>query len=163
MKTKIIRTVSVLLLISFLVGVLSSCATADTLGLSGKKNLKTYYEKVSEAQDCLDTLADAIYQNWYDYVYNHKYSSIDNAVLLAFIDHEEEYDRIEELDEEIKVLFNKVKDGSASSQVKAVMSAYSDYYEFVVNVSGSFNSYSSSKESLKKALASALKNLFYEV
>jgi hypothetical protein len=43
------------------------------------------------------------------------------------------------------------------------MSAYSDYYEFVVNVSGSFNSFSESKEKLKKELASALKKLSLEI
>ena len=43
------------------------------------------------------------------------------------------------------------------------MSAYSDYYEFVVNVSGSFETYRRDKETYKKALASALKKLSLEL
>ena len=50
-----------------------------------------------------------------------------------------------------------------SDEVKEVMQAYNEYYEFVINVSGSFNSYSANKETLKKALSSALKNLEMEI
>lgn len=50
-----------------------------------------------------------------------------------------------------------------ADEIKAVMTAYSDYYEFVVNVSGSYKSYSANKEPLKKALASALKYLSLEL
>ena len=48
-------------------------------------------------------------------------------------------------------------------EIKNVMSVYLDYYEFVVNVSGSFESFSASKETLKKELASALKDLQLEM
>jgi len=43
------------------------------------------------------------------------------------------------------------------------MNAYAEYYELVVNVSGSFQTYSKSKETLKKQLASALKSLALEI
>ena len=43
------------------------------------------------------------------------------------------------------------------------MQAYNDYYAFVIEVSGSFNSYSADKEKLKKELSSALKDLEFEL
>jgi hypothetical protein len=43
------------------------------------------------------------------------------------------------------------------------MQAYNDYYAFVMEVSGSFKSFSADKETLKKALASALKDLEFEL
>ena len=90
-------------------------------------------------------------------------SSISAAIILNLLPSKRDLQRIEFLDQEITELFKKVKDGKHSELVKDVMSAYSDYYEFVVNVSGSFNSYSAEKETLKKELASALKDLSYEL
>ena len=43
------------------------------------------------------------------------------------------------------------------------MQAYNEYYEFVVNSSGSFKSYSAGKETTKKAPASALRDLQMEI
>lgn len=63
----------------------------------------------------------------------------------------------------IQSLYKELRDSEYSSEVKDVMSAYSSYYEFVINVSGSFNSYSSSKETLKKDLANVLKRLSLEL
>ena len=43
------------------------------------------------------------------------------------------------------------------------MQAYNDYYTLVVEVSGSFKSYSEAKESCKKELASALDDFSFEI
>lgn len=43
------------------------------------------------------------------------------------------------------------------------MSAYNDYYEFVLHVSGSFYSFSANLDVLKKQLAKQLKTLSYEI
>lgn len=133
-------------------------------GGSSSKKLQTFYDKVSESQALLDQVADAIYDNWYDAIYNDEFGeSIDLAIAYAFSDNKEEVDKIKALDAEITEAFKSVKDGSQSDLVKDIMSAYSDYYEFVINVSGSFKSYSADKETLKKELASLLKDLSYEL
>ena len=130
----------------------------------GNKDLETFYNKVSESHELLDAVADDIYSNWHGAVYDEEFGEdINLAILSAQIDHEEDLARIEELDGEIATLFKKVKDGKQGDLVKSVMSAYSDYYEFVVNVSGSFNSFSAAKETLKKELASSLKELSFEL
>ena len=135
----------------------------DKLGGSNK-NLSNFHDRVAESQDLLDAVADDIYNNWHSAIYDDEFNEdINLAILSAQIDHDEDLQRIEFLDQEITELFKKVKDGKHSELVKDVMSAYSDYYEFVVNVSGSFNSYSAEKETLKKELASALKDLSYEL
>lgn len=126
--------------------------------------LQQFYDLVSESRGLLDEIADDIYGNWYDAIYNDKYSgNINLAIAYAFSDHEADVDRVEELDGQIAELFKEVKESDCSSQIKAVMSAYSDYYEFVINVSGSFKSFSADKETLKKELASALKELSFEL
>lgn len=130
---------------------------------SHSKKLQTFYYTVTESQELLDQVADAIYRNWYDAIYNDEFGeSIDLAIAYAFNDNKEEVDRIKELDAEIADAFKDVKDGERSELVKDIMSAYSDYYEFVINVSGSFNSYSADKETLKKELAGLLRELSYE-
>lgn len=148
--------------------IFSLCACGSSSGGSfanlEKEDLSEFHEKVSESQTLLDDVADDIYTNWYDAIYNDKFSEdINIAIASARVDHEDDLERIEELDSEISDLFKKVKDGTQADLVKDVMSAYSDYYEFVVNVSGSFNSYSAEKETLKKELASLLRDLSYEL
>lgn len=138
-------------------------------GIGGKEDhslekITTFYETVVDSQKRLDTVADDIYSNWYDAIYKDKYyGSIDLAIAYAQDDNKENLEKIEENEPIIQSLYKEVRDTDLSVEIKAVMSAYSDYYEFVVNVSGSFNSYSASKETLKKELASALKDLALEI
>lgn len=133
-------------------------------GLGESKNLSVFHEKLTESQELLDSVADTIYTNWYDAIYEDEFNGdIDQAILAAQIDHSDDLEQIEALDAEIGELFGKLKDGKNGDLVKDVMSAYSDYYEFVVNVSGSFNTYSADKETLKKEFASILKDLSYEL
>ena len=137
-------------------------------GAGGKNSemekITTFYETVKESQDCLDAVADDIYSYWYDAIYKDKYyGSIDLAISYALDDNKENLDTIEANELIIKPLYKEIRDSELSEEIKAVMSAYSDYYEFVVNVSGSFNSFKDSKETLKKALASSLKDLSLEL
>ena len=136
-------------------------------GCSGgsAKNLSAFYDKVVESQELLDSVADDIYSNWYDVIYNDEFNDdINVAIFSAQLDHEEDLEKIELLEDEITELFKDLKDNEKhGALIKDVMSAYSDYYEFVVNVSGSFKTYSADKETLKKELASLLKDLSYEI
>lgn len=128
-------------------------------------NLELFYEKLSESQELLDMVGDDIYTNWHDAIYEDEFNEdIDLAIVSAQIDHEEDLNKIEVLDGEITNLYKKLKSNKKhGALIRDVMSAYSDYYEFVVHVSGSFNSYSADKETLKKELASLLKDLSYEI
>ena len=145
-----------------IVGVLfSGCGSAEN---ATSAKIEEFYETVVISQECLDSVADDIYRYWYDAIYNDKYGgSIDLAIAYAQIDNEENLATIETNDSNIKTLYKSIKGSELGEEIKAVMSAYSDYYEFVVNVSGSFNSFSASKEKLKKELASALKDLQLEM
>ena len=152
------KIVAVLMGILLLIG-MTAC------GEGGQKDaIQQFYSKVEESQELLDTVADAIYDNWYDAIYNDEFGEdINVAIASAEIDHASDIDEIKALDEEIAELYKIVRDTELSAEVKAVMTAYSDYYEFVINVSGSFNSYSAEKETLKKELSSALKDLSFEL
>ena len=136
----------------------------EIVGSTKDEEAEAFYDIVSESQTLLDIVADDIYSNWYDAIYEDEFDEdIDVAIAYAFVTNEANVEVIEANDEQIKKLFQKAKEGEYSQQVKDVMSAYSDYYEFVINVSGSFNSFSAEKETLKKELASALRDLYYEL
>ena len=141
------------------------CVPLFLFSACGKeKKVQAFYNKVVESQQCLDIVADDIYSYWYDAIYEDKYNGdINKAILYAQLDNSENLAKIEANDSEIQSLYKEVRDSDFSTEIKAVMSAYSDYYEFVVNVSGSFKSYSADKETLKKELASALKDLALEI
>ena len=132
-------------------------------GEKGDYKVKEFYDSVKESQNNLDILADEIYVCWYDFVYNKKYSSVDLALLKAYVNKYNEVEFVKQNDEQIKEYFATAKNASFGQKVKDVMTAYSDYYEFVINVSGSFQSYSADKETKKKALATALRELYYEL
>ncbi len=135
-------------------------------GESGDKKSapEAFYDAVVESQSRLDIIADAIYTNWYNAIYKDMFGkSIDLAIASALSSNSENVDFIESNEVEIQSLYKKARDSEFKDEVKDVMNAYSDYYEFVINVSGSFNSYSSSKETLKKELANALKHLSMEL
>ena len=136
----------------------------SNIGFNNVSNELEFYTLVCESQDLLDTLADAIYQNWYDCIYNDKFlEDINIAIYSAFADYEDEVNILEINNEAIKESYKAVRDGKYSSEVKAVMQSYNEYYSFVVDVSGSYETYSANKETYKKALDTALRNLSFEI
>ena len=140
--------------------VLSSCVINSGSSVEEQE----FYNLVDETKDLLDIVADDIYSNWYDAIYKDKFNdNINLAILAAQIDNEENLATIEENTTEIKNLYKQVKEGKLNSEAKAVMQAYNDYYTLVVEVSGSFTSYSASKETCKKELASALDDYSFEL
>ena len=160
----------ILCLVASMLMAITSCgatnfgSTASSEATKNDESLQKFYDKLSKSQELLDTVADDIYSYWYDCIYKDKYlDDINYAIASALSDNKENIDEIKALDTEISELFKEVKDGEHSSLVKETMSAYSDYYEFVINVSGSFESYKTNKETLKKELASLLRDLSYEL
>ena len=155
--------------------VLSSCGsnsggnveqsnTQNSVEQSNTQKEEEFYNLVDQTKDLLDIVADDIYSYWYDCIYNDKYlDNISYAVNCAKRDNESNLNTIEENTTKIKNLYKEIKEGKLNSEAKAVMQAYNDYYTLVVEVSGSFKSYSESKETYKKELASALDDFSFEL
>ena len=158
------RTFVFTLAVILLLGMTGCAGLLPSNDATTMEEVQEFYDLVRESQGLLDAVADTIYDNWHGAIYDDEfYGSIDVAIYAAQVEHEEDLARIEELDALIIESFKSAKTAECDDQVKAVMSAYSEYYEFVVNVSGSFNSFSASKETLKKELASTLKELSFEL
>ena len=155
MKNKCIIAVAVLFVM------IISCMIF--VGCGGNK-IKEFYDAVTASQEALDKVADKIYQNWYDAIYNKKFlGNINTAIAAALSDSESEINFIDSNELVIKEQYKKLKNSKSWTIIQEVMVAYSEYYEFVINVSGSFNSFSANKENLKKELASSLKKLELEL
>ncbi len=126
--------------------------------------INQFYETVTQSQKCMDEVADDIYSNWYNAIYNDAFGgSINLAIYYAQTENSANLETIKSNDALIQNLYKSVRETSLSAEIKSVMNAYAEYYELVVNVSGSFQTYSKSKETLKKQLASALKSLALEI
>ena len=154
--------ISIVLLGAMLLSVSScgiiSAVVDEVLGSSGESEAD-FYNLTLETKGLIDSLADDIYTNWYDSIYNGKFDEdIDKAIDAAFEEHADDVDKILENTDEINELYKDVKDGYLADEAKAVMQAYNEYYSLVIEISGSFNDYSESKEKIKKELSSALKN-----
>lgn len=131
---------------------------------NAQADVESFHAMVSETQELLDIVADDIYANWHGAIYKDEYGgSIDLAIYMAQTENSENLTMIELKNGEIKELYKKIKDSDWGFEVKEVMHAYNEYYSFVVEVSGSFQTFKEDKEPLKKALATALKNLAMEI
>ncbi len=148
----------------YMVVAIAACMMVMLLTACGGAKVSELYDAVCESQSRLDLIADDIYQCWYDAIYNDEYSSdINVAIYTAQIYNSDNLNFVKENDEKIQSIYKDVRDSDLKSEIKAVMLAYNDYYELVINVSGSFNNYSQNKETYKKQLAAALKNLEMEL
>ena len=156
----------------FCVFVLSSCESDSIINFGSDSNVNSikipkeeeFYNIVDQTKDLLDIVADDIYSYWYNCIYKDMYlNDISFAVASAKIDNEANINIIEENTTKIKALYKEIKDGKLSTEAKAVMQAYNDYYTLIVEVSGSFKSYSESKETCKKELASAIDDFSFEL
>ena len=170
MKKILVLVLALCLLLPTIIGCSSSGnGTSNSNSVSNAPSeptyeIQQYYDLVLSTQELLDDVADDIYSYWYDAIYKDKYSgSIDLAILYAQSANSENLDTIESNNETIKNLYSQIKDSKLSTEIKAVLQAYNAYYSLVVEVSGSFKSYSADKETLKKELANALKNLDFEL
>ena len=132
--------------------------TADTTGVI------KFYNLVVESQECLDDLADDIYTYWRNAIYNGAYDNdINKAVSAAFSDNTSNLKVIAENEPEIKTVYKEIRNSKYEEEIKDVMTAYTNYYELVVNVSGSFADFSANAQTLKKELGSSLKRLALEI
>ena len=132
-----------------------------------KEKIKETYDCLTETTDLLDEIADTIYDYWYDSIYKGKYlGSIDYALIRASDVNKSKNAKVMENNEK---LANAVSELNNSNYKKihrdtfdAIMDAYDsykEYYEFTINVSGSFKTYSEDKENKKKEVRSYLSKL----
>lgn len=157
------RTAITFIMLIFAVPLLIFAACKSTSSATNAK-INQFYETVTQSQKCMDEVADDIYSNWYNAIYNDAFGgSINLAIYYAQTENSANLETIKSNDALIQDLYKSVRETSLSAEIKSVMSAYAEYYELVVNVSGSFQTYSKSKETLKKQLASALKSLALEI
>lgn len=134
------------------------------------ENAKNFYDKVNESKVLLDLVATDVCAAWKDaaYDYNSSTKDVNNAIEKAKNAHSDNIIKINELDKEIRDLFDKAKDEmkgvSAEIALKQVMTAYFEYKDSILNANDALDSsgyigVSVSKDSLDRAL----QNLFVEL
>ena len=128
-----------------------------------EQKVENMYNTMEETSNVINQIADTIYNEWYDYVYKDDYNTVDEALWMAFILEADNVGKAKDNDEKIDNLFQEIKESNYKNKNEdgyyAMVDAYdsyNEYYEFVINVSGSFNSYSAKKETLKKEFKSYL-------
>lgn len=128
------------------------------------KKIQTFYDLVSLSKKALDIVAEDVYSYWYSSIYEDAYENdIDVAINAALADNSELISSINESDAFIVSLYKEIRDSELSAEIKAVMSVYLDYYDFAINVSGSFKDYKEKIDPLQKEFDDALKALFLEM
>ncbi len=129
-----------------------------------KKKVSEFYNAVMQSHTLLCEVSDDVHDYWRDAIYNDKYSGdINIAINAALDDNEDKVNLIAAMDPSIRELYKEIKDSDLSEEVKNVMYAYSDLYEFTINVSGSFKLFSESIDTKQNGLANALRNLSLEL
>ncbi len=124
-----------------------------------------FYNLVSSSKKLLDIVAEDVYSYWYSSIYDDGAyeNDIDVAILAALNDNSETIAEIDKNDVTIQSLYKEIRDSELSTEIKAVMSIYLDYYEFAINVSGSFKDYKEAIDPLQKEFEDALKALLLEM
>lgn len=163
-KVPIFKIIAMVILLVIIVGL------SITLFLYNKKEsdkVEETYKCLVKTTDILDEVADTIYNYWHDAVYKGKYlGNIDYALSLAQIINEDRNKQVIENNKELSSAVSELNDTFYkkinNDTFQALMDAYDsykEYYEFTINVSGSFKSYSQDKENKKKEVRSYLSKL----
>ena len=153
------KNLAIVLMVFVIFGVIA-CGEPDRV----LTDEEAFFVKVNESKELLNTVADDIYSYWYVAIYEDEYlGNINYAIEQVQSDNGKNIETIKSNDKRIDDIYKKVKEGDLSNEIEEVIRAYKDYYEFVINVSGSFVSYSESRGTKKKQLESALSNLKYKL
>lgn len=141
-----------------------------TEAFDSTEDANNFYNKVNESKVILDLVATDVCAAWKDATqdYNLSTNDVNKAIEKAKNAHSEDITKINELDKEIRDLFNiaknEMKDYSAEYALKQVMTAYSEYKDSILNANEALDSsgyitVSVSKDSLDRAL----QDLFVEL
>lgn len=126
--------------------------------------LEQFYNAVDTSYQALLVIDSDIYENWRAAIYDDQFNGdINEAIAAAQEQHAEEIEALIELDGVIVELYKAARETEQAELVKAVMMAYSDYYDFVLKSSNSFDSYSEGRLEKQQAVSSTLRELLYEL
>ena len=162
------KILSVLLV--FILSVSFSGCTLLNINMGACENAQSFYNKVNESKELLDIVATDVCAAWKDAVYDYNLSTkdVNDAIEKAKNSHNDNITKINELDKEIRDLFDKakseMKNTYAEFELKQVMTAYSEYKDSILKANEALDAsgylgVSSSKDSLDRAL----QNLFAEL
>lgn len=158
----VLAIISVLCLITF-----SSCGEKEKPQNKEDETLSkltAFHQTVLESKECLDDIGNDVYQCWYNAIFKGEYDGNTSlAVADGLYSNPENFITLDKNEQIIKTLYQEMRDTDFTAEVKAVVYAYYDYYDCIVNVSGSFNNFSTVKNTLQKKLERCLKNLFLEI
>ena len=134
------------------------------------ENAQSFYNKVNETKELLDIVATDVCAAWKDasYDYNLSTKDVNDAIEKAKNIHSDNITKINELDKEIRDLFDKAKDEmkefSAEIALKQVMTAYSEYKDSILNANEALDASGYVRvSSAKSSLDRALQDLFTEL
>lgn len=133
-----------------------------------KDKALTFYVMVLSDAAKLEDIGNDEVGYWYDYIYNDSYSSIESAVLMAQIDNSGAMDTVEKNYSEIVSLYRDLLEvpkgapdelAELKDAVKDTYDAYADFYDTVMNVTGSYKSFSEAFHDTDNAMSKAIKKL----
>ena len=159
---KLAIIIPIIILILILVGLIIGLVVS-----SNNKQQVEIQDTYNTTTDLLDFIADDIYSCWYDAIYNKKYfGNINTALLVSENNTKAKREEVEVNNSKLSDIVSELNNGNYKKKhadtFNAIMDAYDaykEYYEFTINVSGSFKSYSQDKEKLKKEVRSYLSKL----
>ncbi len=167
------RKILSVLLVFILSISLSGCALLNVKmeeNIDSTENAQNFYDKVNESKVILDLVATDVCAAWKDASYNYNLSTkdVNDAIEKAKNIHSDNITKINELDKEIRDLFDKAKDEmkkfSAEIALKQVMTAYSEYKDSILNANEALDeSGYIGVSSAKSSLDRALQDLFTEL
>ena len=126
-------------------------------------SVQEFYDAVTASYYMLLAVDSDLYENWRNATCGAFDYDINEAIAAVQEQHAEDVSTLIELDGKIVELYKSARETKQAETVKAVMTAYSDYYDFVINLNGSFNQYEANQPAKQKAVSSALRELLYEL
>lgn len=134
-----------------------------------KENAKTFCSTVLSSAANLEGIGNEIQSEWHDYIYDRWsiYDSIDEAVAGALSNKSDEINEarsekiiIDGLYSKLKKPVNKsVEIAELCEAVKVLYDEYEDFYDFVTNPSGNYNSFKSEFGKLDRSTVDAYEDL----
>ena len=128
------------------------------------ENMEAAFCMLEDSADLLDKIADATYEGWYDAIYEDDID-INWGIVIAQAGVSDEISKVKRIDEALSDLYKEIKSDENRSNdqdrfdaLKECYDSFQEYYEFVINVSGSFNTYSENKENIKKSYKKTVNN-----
>ena len=165
---KILIVVAVLVVVIIVLGIvgffMNKAKEKNDKSEKYNDNMEAAYCMFSDSADLLDTIADATYKGWYDAIYEDDVD-INLGILFAQASVSDEISKVNRIDEALSDLYKEIKsdenrtnDQDRFDALKECYDSFQEYYECVINVSGSFNTYSESKENIKKSYKKTVNN-----